>query len=174
LIACLDVDYRQTGARAACVAFAAWTDDAPLLTEIADVPDVQPYQPGNFYLRELPCLLAVLERSPRLPETLIVDGHVWLSADGAPGLGARLHEAIGRQSAVIGVGKTLFRGLDGSPLLSLVHRGSSKAPLYITAVGVDLATAADSVRAMHGAHRIPTLLRLVDRLARSGSNSSSP
>ena len=37
-----------------------------------------------------------------------------------------------------------------------------------TAIGTDVQAAADGVRAMHGAHRTPTLLGRVDHLARTG------
>jgi deoxyribonuclease V len=49
-----------------------------------------------------------------------------------------------------------------------VFRGGSGSPLFVTAVGVDAAEAVRDIKRMHGAHRVPTLLRLVDRLARRG------
>jgi transcriptional regulator with XRE-family HTH domain len=42
----------------------------------------------------------------------------------------------------------------------------SQQPLFVTATRADVAAVAESVRAMHGEHRIPTLLKRVDRLAR--------
>jgi deoxyribonuclease V len=42
---------------------------------------------------------------------------------------------------------------------------SARWPLFVTAIGMDVADAAALVRGMHGAHRIPTLLGWVDRLA---------
>lgn len=47
-------------------------------------------------------------------------------------------------------------------------RGASRRPLYITAIGSDYLTAAEHIREMAGDHRIPTLLKTVDRLARTG------
>ncbi len=46
-----------------------------------------------------------------------------------------------------------------------ILRGGSARPLYVTATE-RVAELADRVRTMHGAHRIPTLLAEVDRLAR--------
>jgi deoxyribonuclease V len=63
---------------------------------------------------------------------------------------------------VVGVAKRPFRG---APALEVL-RGASARPLYVTAIGIDAAHAADGVRRMHGAHRIPTLLTRVDRLCR--------
>jgi deoxyribonuclease V len=50
-----------------------------------------------------------------------------------------------------------------------VERGGSAKPLYVTAAGIAAETAAAHVAAMHGAHRIPTLLKLVDRLVREAA-----
>jgi deoxyribonuclease V len=47
-----------------------------------------------------------------------------------------------------------------------VIRGRSKVPLNVTAVGIDAAEAAECIRRMDGRHRIPTLLKRVDQLAR--------
>ena len=95
--------------------------------------------------------------------TIIIDGYVWLDADGKPGLGARLHEALGGKIPVIGVAKTPFRGDCWS---TAIRRGLSLRPLYITAAGMDTSDAACAIGSMHGKHRIPTLLRLVDQTTR--------
>jgi deoxyribonuclease V len=112
---------------------------------------------------------AALGEPAELPEaapasTVIIDGYVWLGA-GRPGLGAHLYQALGQRTAVVGVAKRRFHGAgDAVPIL----RGTSQVPLFVTAVGIDLAGAAEGVRRMHGAHRIPTLLKRVDRLSREG------
>ena len=53
---------------------------------IALVPHVEPYQPGQFYLRELPPLRAVLDGLDQMA-VLIIDGYADLDQDGRPGLG---------------------------------------------------------------------------------------
>jgi deoxyribonuclease V len=123
---------------------------------------VEPYQSGQFYRRELPCILAVLKSLPELAQVIIIDGYVWLG-DHRPGLGAHLYEALGQQVAVVGVAKTRF--VRAEPV-ELVLRGRSRSPLYVTAVGMDLAEAASRIRTMHGSYRIPTLLKRVDQLSR--------
>ncbi len=159
--ACLDVGYRRAVATAACVVFRDWGDPIPVAEFVRRLDVAAPYRPGSFHLRELPCLLAVLRELPALPFTLVIDGYVWLGGS-RPGLGARLHEALGGAAAVIGVAKTAFRG---APAHSVV-RGRSRLPLFVTAVGVTGSHAAERVRRMHGPVRIPTMLRRADALSR--------
>ena len=168
MLVCTDVDYRPDGsARAAGLGFGAWADAAPLGEWVVRLEGVQPYQPGEFYRRELPCLLAVLESikaAQGLPEAVIIDGYVTLDAAGTPGLGLHLYEALGQAVPVIGVAKTAFRG---SAHALPVCRGVSRSPLYVTAAGLDAEGAARQLAQMHGPHRLPTLLRRVDGLCRS-------
>jgi len=160
----LDVDYRPDGsACAALVGFADWTDPAPSLVHTATLSAVEPYTPGAFYKRELPCLRAVLAGIGALPAVLLVDGYVWLRSPDDPGLGAHLWHALDEGCAVVGVAKTRFASAGCAvPVL----RGSSAQPLWVTAAGMALDEAAARVGAMHGPHRLPTLLRAVDALAR--------
>lgn len=166
MIAAIDVAYGPSGAAAAVVLFRAFADAAPVTSRVVHLADVAPYEPGAFYKRELPCVLAALAAAGARVETVVIDGYVWLSADGRPGLGARLHEALGGGVVVIGVAKTTFAG---SAFAESVIRGGSVKPLFVTAAGVDPATAAGWIRAMHGPHRIPTLLQRVDRLCRDAA-----
>ena len=163
MIACVDVDYRDREAIAACVLFRAWDDEHSAGEFVEHITKVEPYEPGQFYRRELPCLLAVLARVEAPPEAVVVDGYVWLDDGNTPGLGARLYEALGTAVPVIGVAKTRY--LAASTAVA-VKRGASQKPLYVTAAGMDAETAAQNIQGMHGAYRIPTLLRRVDRLCR--------
>ena len=162
LLACVDVDYRDVGAVAAYVSFQSWSDATSTSETVVQIHDVQPYQSGQFYRRELPCLLAVLKSLSELPQVIVIDGYVWLGQQ-RPGLGAHLYEALGRSVAVIGVAKTRF--VKAEPVVPVL-RGRSRSPLYVTAVGMDVAEAASHIRAMHGPHRVPTLLKRVDQLSR--------
>ena len=147
-----DVHYLACGgARAAAVIAADAAFSRLAGDRIALVPDVVPYQPGQFYLRELPPLRAV------------IDGYADLDPDGRPGLGARAREVFG--VPVIGVAKSPFRGATHAvPVL----RGTSARPLYVTAAGMARADAAGLVRHMAGRHRLPDALRRADALARRG------
>lgn len=161
---CLDVDYRGEQAVAAGVLFHNWQDDTPLATTVKTLPSLEPYVPGQFYRRELPCLCAVLHDLPQPPELILVDGYVWLTQENDPGLGGHLFEHLNRQVPVIGVAKTRFlRCCVAVP----VQRGQNATrPLFVTAAGMDVHEAARLVQSMHGPHRLPTLLRQVDALCR--------
>jgi deoxyribonuclease V len=163
MIACTDVHYANTHAIAACILFRDWSDAHPYLAITERVEDPAPYEPGRFYRRELPALLAVLSKFTLSPKVVIIDGYVWLGDWHHPGLGAHLHEALGGSVAVIGVAKKLFlRG----PAVQSVRRGNSARPLYVSTAGMDLNEAAARIVELHGEFRVPTLLKRVDRLCR--------
>lgn len=164
MLACVDTYYSGQRGHCACLTFEQWTDAIPLEEYRASVFPIEAYVPGQFYRRELPCVLAVLRELADPISTVVVDGYVWLDTQGTPGLGAHLHEALERRVAVIGVAKTKFRTADNA---RIVLRGKGKKPLYVTAVGLNQQIAADAVASMHGRHRIPTLLRRVDRLSKA-------
>jgi deoxyribonuclease V len=163
LIMALDAAYGETCAAAACVMFTDWEDAEAAATFAQVAPVAAAYEPGAFYNRELPLLLQLISLAPA-PKAIIIDGYVWLGGDGRPGLGAHLYEALGEGAPVIGVAKTQFRGDDWS---AQIRRGESAAPLFITATGMPLPEAADNIRRMHGAHRLPTHLKSADRFARA-------
>jgi deoxyribonuclease V len=169
VLACLDVDYSPTRTQASCVLFARWDSQKPTaeLSARLNAANAAEYVPGAFYERELPALLAVLAKLPFAVDALdalVIDGYVWLGRERA-GMGHHLFEATGRRVPVIGVAKNAFADNDVAlPLL----RGDSQSPLYVTAVGMDAEQAHRSVAAMHGPHRVPTLLKWVDRACRRG------
>lgn len=161
MIVALDVDYREDRVVTAAVGFAAWTDAVASFekTNLSMFPPAE-YEPGSFYKRELPYLLAILDGLA--PDIIVVDGFVTLDS-GLKGLGAHLRDALDDTAIVIGVAKRPWRGgVAGVP----IERGDSKAPLHVTASGIDVAAAAKHIVEMHGPHRTPTLLKRVDRLAR--------
>jgi deoxyribonuclease V len=170
MIACVDVDYRDVGAVAACVCFQTWSDATPASESAIQIGDVEPYEPGQFYRRELPCILAVLKSLPDSPQVVIIDGYVGLGRQ-KPGLGSHLYEALDRHVPVIGVAKTHFVGAEP---VALVTRGRSRNPLYVTAAGIDVADAASNIKAMHGPYRIPTMLKRVDQLSRRHGDLTVP
>ena len=102
-----DVHYLSTGGARAAAVLAADAAFAHVLAErTAVLPGVPPCRPGEFYLRELPPLRAVLEDLSGLG-LLVVDGYADLDPSGRPGLGARAHAEFGLP--VIGVAKSRFR-----------------------------------------------------------------
>jgi deoxyribonuclease V len=166
LFVATDVHYLASGGARAAAVVAADAAFSRLVAERVElVSEVKPYQPGHFYLRELPPLHAVLDGLTGMAgmALLIVDGYADLDPDGQPGLGAHAHAEFG--VPVIGVAKTAFRtATHAIPVL----RGTSARPLYVTAAGMSRADAAGLVRQMAGRHRMPDALRRVDTLARHG------
>ena len=159
----VDVDYRPHSAQAAAVAFDHWQACAAVDQAAVVISNVAPYVPGQFYRRELPCIVAALKPLSRQPQLVIIDGYVWLDANSNPGLGAHLFAELGGKTPVIGVAKTRFRNAAAAIPIT---RGQSRSPLFITAAGIDAQAAAAHIQQMHGPHRIPTLLKLADTLCR--------
>jgi deoxyribonuclease V len=160
----IDVHYADDAVTTGAVGFASWTDAAPRAEWIyRDPSPPAPYQPGEFFRRELPHAVraAVVARASHPIDTILVDAHVWLEP-GRPGLGAHLFTALGAAVPVIGVAKSAYRG----GVAIAVLRGYSRAPLWVSAEGFDSHVAAAHLRTMHGAHRLPTLLVRADHLAR--------
>lgn len=168
MILLLDVDYRDPAAVCAGVLAHRWSDEHPAHTVLAPIERVEPYVSGSFYLRELPCLLAAvaLARAIAPIDTVVIDAHVYLDDALRKGLGAHLYEALATHTPVVGIAKTRFDPSPRGPIAVEVLRGASAQPLYVSAAGVSALEAAAHVRSMHGAHRIPTLVRRVDRLCR--------
>lgn len=160
-----DVHYDEASgtARAAGVLFHAWGDAAPSATFTSDIAAVRGYVSGLFFQRELPCLQRLIDEHQLAPDVIVIDGYVHLNAQSRAGLGVHLYEALGRMCPVVGVAKTSFNGVDASWGLK---RGGSARPLYVTAIGMSVAQAQAHVAAMHGQHRIPTLLTAVDHACR--------
>ena len=158
------------GARAAVVVGPGGRAGEPMFATVIEeatawLTDVEPYEAGRFFARELPAIEAVLATIDPL-DLLIVDGYVDLDPYGRPGLGAHVHARIG--IPLIGVAKTAFR--DATHAIAVV-RGAAHRPLYVTAAGVGLTEAAALVKAMAGPYRLPDALRRVDHLARHGPTS---
>lgn len=160
MLAFTDVHYVGAGARAACVLAGDWGDAQGLRRLVAVVPQVAPYVPGRFFERELPPLCAVLAGAGPL-EVVVVDGYAVLDDAGTPGLGAHLHAALG--VPVVGIAKTSFRG---SQMARRLERPGGVKPLFVTAAGLRVEAAHALARRLHGAFRIPTLLKEADALAR--------
>ncbi len=166
MIVATDVHYvSDAQAHAAAVVFERWDDSGPLATYAEPATGFAPYVPGRFFERELPCLLPLLHWVLAAHDitTIVVDGYVDLGA--SPGLGRHVADALAEDDlrpAVVGVAKTPFEGAPAQDVL----RGSSATPLWVTATGMTHAEAGEHVRSMHGRHRMPTLLLLVDHIAR--------
>ena len=171
MILAVDVHYRDDRARVAGILFRDWHDAWPEAERVLECEVAGTYRPGEFFRRELPCIGRLLKEINEPLECIVVDGFVYLGRERRAGLGKYLFDALNGQVPVIGVAKTAFRD---TPKTTAVLRGRSKRPLYVTATGISDVLARECVLAMHGEHRIPTLLRRVDRLCRQGSAPGRP
>jgi deoxyribonuclease V len=168
VFAAADVHYLPSGgARAAAVLAADAVFSAVLAERTVLLRQVLPYRPGEFFLRELPPLQAVLADVSRLG-LLVIDGYADLDPAGRPGLGAHAHAAFG--VPVIGVAKTRFRTATHAVE---VLRGRSARPLFVTAAGMPADQAASLIRRMAGPFRLPDALRRADALARTGHDHTT-
>lgn len=164
MILAVDVDYRADGsAIAAGMWLRHWSSDAAERTVIRRIEQVLPYRTGFFFERELPCILDLLSDMATKPETIVIDGCVWLGPDRCAGLGAHLFEALDQAVPVVGVAKTRFKD---TPPSTEIFRGGSSRPLFVTAAGMNEDIARAQVGSMHGRYRVPTMLRAVARACR--------
>jgi len=163
MILAIDVDYEESSALAAGVLFSNWEDAEAKDIFTSTINQINEYQPGNFYKRELPCILRLLDEHNLKPDIILVDGYVFLDGTKAAGLGKYLYDALEYKPIVIGVAKRAFK--DISPKYA-VYRGESKNPLYVTSVGLDVSFALEGIARMHGEYRIPDLLKKVDQVCR--------
>ena len=155
MIAAFDVHYddrKSIGATAAAV-FARWDDGLPAAEYTTVIQNIQPYVPGKFFRRELPCLIAVIDQISEPADLFVVDSFAWL--DGKPGLGQHLFEHFAKRVPVMGVAKTRFHGAAAVE----DFRGVRKSPLYLKAVGIDTKEAATHIREMYRQHWHPTPLQ---------------
>ncbi len=162
-VACLDVYYYENHAKSCCIVFENGNVERIISEYCEIVTPIHEYIPGEFYKRELPCLLRVIEKVQETIDLLIIDSFVWLG-NGKKGLGVYLFEVLEKKIPVIGVAKTYFK--DCNEYLE-VYRGRSNKPLYISSIGIDLNDSAKLVKSLKGDHRIPDLLKRVDQLTRN-------
>lgn len=168
MILALDTHYSDEKAKTVGVLFEQWTDESALEV-FEDITSNPPeYEPGQFYKRELPCILNLLKKTPIHKLTyLVIDGYVFLNDDTSPGLGAYLYNELEQSVPVIGVAKSNYSGLEHQR--TKILRGESDKPLFITSAGIEHHLAASFIASMHGHYRIPTLLKLADQIARGNS-----
>lgn len=163
MILAVDVHYDGDLALIAGVAFENWEDGCEVNSYVSRFCGVKTYVPGEFYRRELPCILKLLDEHKLDPDIIVIDGFVQLGSPEKPGLGMHLFKALKSRVAVIGVAKNPFAGvLDECKIL----RGKSLKPLYVTSVGIFPDLARRYIRSMSGENRIPTLIKKADRLCR--------
>ncbi|MEV0426599.1 deoxyribonuclease V [Micromonospora sp. NPDC050495] len=180
-VAGLDVAYAERGDR---LAAAVTVLDAGTLAVVDEAVSVgRPafgYVPGLFAFRELPALLAALDRLTVRPELLVCDGH-GLAHPRRFGLACHLGLVTGLPA--IGVAKTPLVGewappgpergawsalRDGGEVVGRVLRTRDGVKPVFVSVGhrMSLDNAADRVLALCPRYRLPETTRTADRLCR--------
>ena len=140
--------------------FSDYSDNEPVKVYTKEIEQFDDYLPGQFFRRELPCILSILDEIDEEMDTLIIDGYVDLGLK--PGLGRHLWDALSGKKIVIGVAKSLYKGADAVK----VFLGKSNRPLYITSAGIDVLTAASFISSMKGDSRIPGLIKMADTVSK--------
>ncbi|WP_343747606.1 endonuclease V [Fluviicola sp.] len=166
MILAFDTFYFDNQAKTVCVTFNDWNSSLQFDVFSETIKHSAAYTPGEFYKRELPCILSLLKAmNPEQIEAIIIDGFVFLDDDYKLGLGGHLYNHLEQKIPVIGVAKTNFASIDQlkRPLL----RGKSANPLYITAIGIDVDEALEKIRNLDGEFRIPTILKTLDGLTKA-------
>jgi len=165
MILAFDTYYFENKAKTIGIQFENWSDSTVDVVYEETLSNINEYVSGEFYKRELPCILSLSKKINLLNcKAIIIDGFVILDDDEKFGLGAFLYEKLNKKIPIIGVAKNDFSKINNCK--QKVFRGESKKPLYITSKGLDLHIAADLVKNMHGEYRIPDLLKKVDSLGR--------
>lgn len=172
MILAFDTYYFDQKAKTICLEFAEWNEDKNFKIHSETIDNVEEYIPGEFYKRELPCILSLLKQIDLSTiEVIVVDGFVYLDDENKYGLGGYLYEKLNKEIPIIGVAKTNFASIEKNK--KALFRGDSKKPLYITSIGIDLDEAYKKVESMAGEYRFPTLLKELDRLTKEEERSSS-
>jgi deoxyribonuclease V len=160
MILAIDVHYKETYAKAVGVLF-QWEDEIPRKIITTIVKEVAEYESGQFYKRELPCILQLLEKIDLSKiEAIIVDGHVYTSNDKTFGLGSHLHQALNKKLPIIGVAKKSF--INTEEVSFPINRGESKVPLYVSTIDYAIENAIENIKKMKGKYRIPSILQILD------------
>lgn len=179
-VAGVDVGFEQGGriTRAAVVVLRL-ADLRPVEQALVRAPTCFPYVPGLLSFREIPAVLAALERLRRLPDLILCDGQ---GRAHPRRLGIACHLGVLTDLPTVGVAKSRLIGThaeppdekgawvplyDGAEVIGAVLRSRAGVrPLYVS-VGhrVSLETAVDYVLRCTPRYRLPETTRRADRLA---------
>ncbi|WP_396147912.1 endonuclease V [Flavobacterium sp.] len=165
MILIFDTYYYEDKAKTICLCFEDWDKEENYQIKSETISNIDEYISGEFYKRELPCILSLLSKIDlKKVNLIIIDGFVFLDDQNKFGLGAHLYHKLNKKIPIIGVAKRDFATIDKSRIK--LYRGKSENPLFITSIGIDLSIASKKIEEMDGEYRIPTLLKEVDRLTK--------
>ena len=136
----IDVYYYENQAKTVGILFKDWRSEKEEQILVSYSHEILPYEPGNFYKRELPCIVDLLKN---MDLEIIIDGYVYLDEKGKPGLGYYLYEYLSQEKPVLGVAKKAFHK-NSNNYVKEIYRGESIKPLYVTSAGLDLEISAEN------------------------------
>ena len=178
-IAGVDVAYNSTDWGRAAVVVLAFPSMTLIEQTVADYEVTFPYLPGLFSFREMPGVLAALQRLQTQPNLIIVDGQGYAHPRR---FGLACHLGLYLNLPTIGCAKKRLVGhfdtpgqqpgdysflLDEGEMVGAVLRTVSKVKPVFVSVGhkVDLITAVDIVQQCTRGYRLPEPTRQADILA---------
>lgn len=165
MILAFDTWYFEHKAKTICLSFSSWENEEGYQVDTDILENIPEYKSGEFYKRELPCILSLFKKLKiNNVETIIVDGFVFLDDHYKLGLGGHLYRELDSGIPVIGVAKTNFATIEKNK--RKLFRGKSMKPLFITAIGIDVDLAKELIKNMSGPNRIPTILKTLDTLTK--------
>lgn len=166
MILAFDTYYYENKAKTICLSFEDWDKEENFQIHSEIIEKIEDYKSGEFYKRELPCILSLFEKlnTKEQIKAIIIDGYVYLDDAKKLGLGGHLYKKLNNKTPIIGVAKTNFATLFKNKRQLL--RGKSIKPLYITSIGIDVDEATELIKNMKGKNRIPTLLKKLDTLTK--------
>lgn len=165
MILALDVHYKKNTAKIVGLLF-NWEDLEPKEVIVDYINEVKDYISGEFYKRELPCLMRIIEKIDlKSIEIVVIDGYIYINDNYALGLGGKLYEELDKKIPVIGVAKTPF--FKNKKTVEEIKRGKSKNSLYISSIGFNLEEASKKIKNMAGEFRIPNILKKLDVLTKT-------
>ena len=175
MILALDSYYKDDICNTSYVIFDEQNGEALVHTDTIYTKVTSEYIPGEFYKRELPGIIQIIEKlineKPDLWDkisVIITDSFLKLKTDVMEwdGLGIYLSKYLkskGCEKVIWGVAKSKFGDCD--KISELVCRGESEKPLFVQST-VDNKIAANAVKHFNGKYRIPDMLKKVDQLSR--------
>ena len=181
MILALDSYYKNDVCNTSLVVFENINSSEPIYTNTIYTKVTSDYIPGEFYKRELPGIIKILEKLKdehtniwNNIKIIITDSFVTLKhgCDEWKGLGGYLKEylkSIKEDKIIYGVAKSDF--CDSHLISHAVFRGESSKPLYVQSASGEHTGVAFMIKNMHGQYRIPTMLKLVDQLSRIFPNN---
>lgn len=178
MILLTDVFYNEelNSAHIAAIAISDWSSDTIIKSWEIDKNGIDcEYIPGQFYKREMPCLIdlwkQIDDNDKSQISTIIVDGFydIW---NGKSGLGHHFHDWLtenGYDVEVVGIAKSPCR--ETSEFTLPVYRTEeSKTSKCRSALWVNGSNMSNDYQTkvlnMSGKYRIPTMIKAVDKLSR--------